>query len=159
MRKQFVLDTSALIPCTYKQFPYSDVVIPIAVLNELDKLKKLSTEAGKNARVAIRLLDEISNKGDISTGILLEDDILLKVDATYLDCTQPPYNGLGDPTYGDTQILACTQYNWLNHPEHDVVLISNDINLRVKAKARGIDSEAHEGKRFSLSDLYAGSCQ
>jgi PhoH-like ATPase len=158
MRKNYVLDTSVLIydPCAYKQFPHSDVIIPIVVLNELDKLKKLSTEVGKNARVAIRLLDEISNKGDISVGILLDDDIMLKVDATYLDCTQPPYNGLGDPTYGDTQILACTQFNWHNHIEHDVVLVSNDINLRVKAKARGIDSDSHEGKRYSLSDLYSG---
>lgn len=159
MRKTYVLDTSTLIydPCTYKQFPHSDVIIPIAVLNELDKLKKGSSEAGKNARVAIRLLDEISNKGDISTGILLDDDILVKVDATYLDCSLPPYTGLGDPTYGDTQILACTQANWHSHPERDVTLVSNDINLRVKCKARGIEAESHEGDRYSLSDLYAGA--
>lgn len=158
MRKTYVLDTSALVydTCTYKQFPNSDVVIPIAVLNELDKLKKGSNEAGKNARVAIRLLDEISNRGDISTGILLDDDIMVRVDATYLDCSQAPYNGFGDPSYGDTQILACTQFTWHNHPVHDVVLVSNDINLRVKAKARGIDSESHEGERYSLSDLYSG---
>lgn len=158
MRKNYVLDTSVLIydPYTYKQFPNSDVIIPIATLNELDKLKKLSTEAGKNARVAIRLLDEISSRGDISTGILLEDDILLKIDATYIDCSQEPYVGLGDPTYGDTQILACAQNNWQAHTEHDVALVSNDINLRVKAKARGIEAESHEGDRYSLSDLYSG---
>lgn len=159
MRKTYVLDTSALIydPCTYKQFPHSDVIVPIAVLNELDKLKKGSSEAAKNARVAIRMLDEISNKGDISTGILLDDDILVKVDATYLDCSVAPYTGLGDPTYGDTQILACTQFNWHSHPERDVTLVSNDINLRVKCKSRGIEAESHEGDRYSLSDLYTGA--
>jgi len=159
MRKTYVLDTSALIhdPCTYKQFPHSDVIVPIAVLNELDKLKKGASEAAKNARVAIRMLDEISSKGDISTGILLDDDILVKVDATYLDCSKPPYLGLGEPNYGDTQILACAQDNWHNHPERDVTLVSNDINLRVKCKARGIDAEAHEGDRYSLSDLFAGA--
>lgn len=158
MRKTYVLDTSTLIydPCAYKSFPNSDVIVPIAVLNELDKLKKQSTEAGKNARVAIRLLDEISNRGDISMGILLDDDIMLRVDATYIDLTQSPYLGLGDPTYGDTQILACLQSNWHAHPEHDVSLVSNDINLRVKAKSRGMESESHEGERYSLSDLYAG---
>ena len=158
MRTTYVLDTSALIydPCTYKQFPNSDVVIPIAVLNELDKLKKLSTEVGRNARVAIRLLDEISEKGDISTGIMMENDTILKVDADYIDLSQPAYLGLGDPTYGDTQILACLQDTWHNHTEHDVILVSNDINLRVKAKARGIDSQAHEGNKYSLSDLYSG---
>lgn len=158
MRKTYVLDTSTLIydPLAYKHFPHSDVIVPIAVLNELDKVKKSPGDAGKNARVAIRQLDEISNLGDISLGILLDDDIMLKVDAGWIDLSDHAYRGLGDPTYGDTQILACTQANWHSHPSHDVTLVSNDINLRVKAKARGIDSESHEGERYSLSDLYAG---
>jgi PhoH-like ATPase len=158
MRKTYVLDTSTLIydPLAYKHFPHSDVVVPIAVLNELDKVKKAAGDAGKNARVAIRLLDEISNKGDISLGILLDDDIMLRVDAGWIDLTDHAYRGLGDPTYGDTQILACTQAIWHSHPMHDVTLVSNDINLRVKAKSRGIESESHEGEKYSLSDLYAG---
>ncbi len=158
MRKIYVLDTSVLIfdPCVFKKFPHSDVLIPIAVLNELDNLKKLPNEAGKNARVAIRLLDEVSNKGDISTGILLDDDVLIKIDATYIDTTVAPYTGLGDPTYGDTQILACLQLNWHEHLEHDVVLVSNDINLRIKAKSRGIEAESYETDRVSVSDLYSG---
>jgi PhoH-like ATPase len=158
MRKTYVLDTSTLItdPVAYKSFPHSDVVIPIAVLNELDKLKKGASEAGKNARVAIRLLDEICDRGDISMGILLDDDIMLSIDATYIDCSQPPYLGFGDPNYGDTQILACLQSHWTNHPERDVALVSNDINLRVKAKSRAIDAEKHDKDGHSLSDLYPG---
>jgi PhoH-like ATPase len=159
MKKQYVLDTSSLIfdPTTWKQFPNSDVIIPIAVLNELDKLKKQSGEAGRNARVCIRMLDDISDKLDISTGIVLDDDILLKIDATYRDMSNPMYAGFGDPNYGDTQILACALATWMEHPEHDVTLVSNDINLRVKAKSRNIDAIAHDGKRYSLSDLYSGT--
>ena len=159
MRRICVLDTSVLIfdPAAFKHFPKSDICIPIAVLNELDNLKKLPNEAGKNARVAIRLLDEISNKGDISTGILLDDDILIRIDATYIDVTQSPYLGLGDPTYGDTQILACLQLNWHEHLSNDVVLVSNDINLRVKAKARGIDAESYMGEKVAINDLYSGN--
>jgi predicted ribonuclease YlaK/intein/homing endonuclease len=155
--KTYVLDTSALIsdPSAFKRFSNSQVVIPIAVLNELDKLKKLPNEAGKNARVCIRLLDEISNKGDITTGILLDNDVLLRIDATYLDTTVAPYLGLGDPTYGDTQILACLQLNW-HENDHDVVLVSNDINLRIKAKARGIEAESYQAETTAPSDLYAG---
>lgn len=158
MRKTYVLDTSTLIydPVAYKSFTHSDVIIPIAVLNELDKLKKGANEASKNARVAIRLLDEIADKGDISMGILLDDDIMLTIDATYRDLSNPAYLGFGDPTYGDTHILACLYSTWLSHPSHDVILVSNDINLRVKAKSRGIDAESHEGAKYSLSDLYAG---
>lgn len=158
MRKTYVLDTSTLIydPVAYKSFTHSDVIIPIAVLNELDKLKKGSNEASKNARVAIRLLDEIANKGDISMGILLDDDIMLSIDAVYRDVSAPEYRGFGDPTYGDTHILACLHTTWQLHPTHDVTLVSNDINLRVKAKSRGIDAESHEGTKYSLSDLYSG---
>lgn len=158
MRTTYVLDTSALIydPLTFKQFPNSDVIIPIAVLNELDKLKKLSTEAGRNARVAVRQIDEISNLGDISMGIVLDNDIMLKIDANYIDLSNPAYSGLGDPDYGDTQILACLQSTWHSNIDHDVVLVSNDINLRVKAKSRGIEAQSHDSKGHSLSDLYSG---
>jgi PhoH-like ATPase len=157
MRKTYVLDTSTLVydPCTYKQFPDSDVVIPIMVLNELDKLKKGSTEAARNARVAIRLLDEICDKGDISIGILLDNDIMLRVDTNFVNLDDSIYGTFGDPTYGDTRILACAYVHWLAN--HDTTLVSNDINLRIKAKARGIDAQAHEGSKESLSDLYAGT--
>lgn len=69
MRKQYILDTSALIadPFAYKKYPNSDCILPIQVLAELDKLKKQPGEAGKHARVAIRKLDEVSSLGDIST--------------------------------------------------------------------------------------------
>lgn len=154
MRKTYILDTSSLIydPMTWKQFPHCDVIIPIAVLGELDKLKKQPGEAGRNARVCIRLLDDISDKMDITTGIQLENDVLLKIDAGLRDAS-----AFGDVTYGDTQILACAYANWTEHESHDVTLVSNDINLRVKAKARGIDAVAHEGQKYNISDLYSGS--
>lgn len=160
MRKTYVFDTSTLIydPCAWKQFPQSDIIIPIAVLNELDKLKKQAGEAGRNARVCIRMLDDVSNMGDITTGVLVENDSILKIDATWRDLTGlVNYAGFGDPTYGDTQILACAYAIWHEHPEHDVCLVSNDINLRVKAKSRGIDAASHDDKRFSINDLYTGT--
>ena len=158
MTKQYVLDTSVLIfdPNTIKSFPDCEIVIPICVLNELDKLKKFAGETGKNARVAIRLIDEIANLGDISVGVLLDNDALVKVDTTYIDTTKEPYIGLGDAQYGDTQILACAMNNWFMNPDHDVVLVSNDIALRIKCLARGIEAESHDNKTGSTSDLYSG---
>lgn len=155
MRKLHILDTSVLIedPGAYKSYKNSDVIIPISVINELDKKKHHVGEAGKNARVCIRLLDQISELGDIHTGILLDNDVLLKVDASYRNV---PF-GFGDPTYADTEILVCAYYYYTNHPaDYDTTLVSNDLNLRLKAKARGIDACGHASK-FSLSDLYAGS--
>lgn len=158
MKKTFVLDTSALIydPSVWKQFPNSQVVLPIAVLSELDNLKKGSSDAARHARVCIRNLDEISNTGDISSGVQLENDTLLKVDATYYDLSDPFFAGLGEKTYGDTKILACLCVHHHYHPEHDVTLVSNDINLRIKAKSRSISAVACEGKKVTLSDLYTG---
>jgi PhoH-like ATPase len=155
MRKTYLLDTSVLVydPCTWKQFSHCDVVIPMAVLNELDKLKKQSDEVGRNARVCIRLLDEISEKGDISTGILLDNDILLQIDALYTDISDGQF---GDPNYGDSQILCCLVRIHNNHSERDVTLVSNDINLRVKAKARCIEAISHEKDKYSVTELYAG---
>jgi len=154
-RKTYILDTSSLIydPCAWKQFPNSDVIIPIAVLSELDKLKKQSGEAGRNARVCVRLLDELSDKMDITTGVMVENDTLVKIDATHRDLSDPTFAGFGDPTYGDTHILACAYA----HLGDEGILVSNDINLRVKAKSRGIDAVSHEGQRYSLSDLYSGT--
>lgn len=159
MRKIHILDTSALIsdPFTYKHFHQSDVIIPIAVINELDNLKKQTNDVGKNARVCIRNLDEISSLGDISTGILLDNDILLKIDAFYYDTKSDQFNGLGDPTYGDTQILACALSHYKNNLDKEVVFVSNDLNLRVKAKSRSLMAIEHEGPRHSVSELYSGT--
>ena len=159
MRTTYILDTSVLIqdPYAYKSFPHSDIIIPIAVLNELDKLKKQSNEAGKNARVAIRTLDELSAKGDISTGVLTEEDVLIKIDATYYDLKGPEFAGFGDPSYGDTQILACAIQYLSDDLNKDVIFVSNDINLRVKAKSRALPAVSHENHKYSLGDLYNGT--
>jgi PhoH-like ATPase len=159
MRTTHILDTSTLIhdPYAYSHFPHVDVIIPVAVLSELDKLKKQSGEVGKNARICIRLLDQISERGDIGTGILLDNDILIKIDATYYDLSNPMFSGFGDPHYGDTQILACAYATWLEHPSKDVSLVSSDINLRIKAKSRGLSAFAHEGDKTAFNDLYPGT--
>jgi len=158
MRTTYVFDTSTLIydPCAWRHFPNSDIIIPIAVLNELDKLKKQPGEVGRSARICIRMLDDLSNSLDITTGITLEDDVLLKIDVSHNNMSDPLFAGFGDPNYGDSQILACAYSIWRLHPEHDVVLVSNDINLRVKAKSRGLGAISHDDKRFSVNDIYAG---
>lgn len=156
MRNTYIFDTSVLIsdPLFYKHFEHSDIIIPIAVLNELDDLKQQSGSAGRNARVCIRSLDEISNKGDISTGVLVDGDILIKIDVTYHDLNGIDFSGFGNPNYGDTQVLACLYYNW--KVNNDVTFVCNDINLRVKAKARGIESISHEQQSLLPSELYSG---
>src|SRR5580704_2740274 len=112
MRKIFVLDTSVLVydPNSYTSFIENDVLIPITVLDELDKVKKFGNESGKNARVAIRNLDAISNLGEIHNGIQIENDIVIKIDTS-------AYGSIGlDPVYGDSKILACASKAKENFP-------------------------------------------
>jgi PhoH-like ATPase len=159
MTKTYILDTSALIfdPNTYEQFPDSNIIIPSAVLSELDKLKKLPNQAGRNARVAIKRLDEISDLGDISIGVLLPNNALVKVDTNYIDlATNPTYAGFGDPTYGDTKILACAYSNWVADPDQNVCVVTNDFNLKVQSKARGMEAIGNHADKKDLSDLFAG---
>lgn len=148
--KKYILDTSVLItnPSSFKDYHDSKVIIPIAVLDELDKLKKNPGDVGRNARVAIRLLDDISNKGDISLGILLENDILFKIDVENYPMT-------GDALYGDTRIIACAQAI-AKDKEEDTVVVSNDINMRVRARALGMLAENYEHGDSQINDLYAG---
>jgi PhoH-like ATPase len=153
MPKTYVLDTSALLdnPEIYKSFPNSTVIIPIVVINELDKKKLSPAEIGKNARVCIRTLDQLSCDGDISTGVLLDENITVKVDVSYHNSAD--YSGFGDPSYADTQILICA-FDLLKKGE-DVTLVSNDLNLRLKAKARGMNATGSEDKK-TFNDLYSG---
>lgn len=79
--KTFVIDTNVLIhrPDAILSFKNNEVVLPLWVLEELDKLKTYSDERGRNARHAIRFLDECSKKGSLSDGVRLENGSLLKV--------------------------------------------------------------------------------
>lgn len=155
-KKTYILDTSALIhdPQMYKALPANSVVIiPIAVLTELDKLKKQSGEVGKNSRYIIRKIDELSAKGNIVAGINT-DNLLIKVDNSYIDYSKKPFSELGDQTYGDTQILATALLFARNNK--NIVLISDDINLRIKAKSRGIAAEPCPTIKNVMTDIYMG---
>lgn len=151
MRKKYILDTSVLIhdPQSFKSFHDSDVVLPITVLDELDKLKKAPGEVGKNARVVIKLLDELCNRApDINAGLVLDHDILFSIDATSHAVTN-------EVLYGDNRILACGQSIRKNY-SGDVILVSNDINMRVRARALGLMAESYEANTTMASDLYPG---
>lgn len=156
MRTLFILDTSVLLydPSAYQNFPAnSDVILPIPVLDELDKIKTYSNEVGRNARVFIRTLDELSNKGNLHEGIKLTKDTYIKVDtAAYPD-------DFGKAGYADNKILSCayaTKNNSKNK-KNRVVLVSRDINLRIRAKAFNIEAQNYELDRLAgIDEIYKG---
>lgn len=156
MRKQYILDTSVLIhdPNSFRSFSGNDVIIPINVLDELDKLKNLPNESGKNARVCIRALDVICSKGEIHKGIRIENNILLKID------TSINPDKFGPASYVDNKILSCAysikEKNKKKKNAPATVLVSNDINLRIRARVFDIQAQDYAKDKVPVSELYQG---
>lgn len=156
MRKHYIIDTSVLIhdPNSFKSFSGNDVIIPVNVLDELDKLKNLPNEAGKNARLCIRALDTICNKGNIHQGIKIENNITLKIDTSQLP------DKFGPASYVDNKILSCA-YNIKERNNKKkiptaTVLVSKDINLRIRARAFDIQAQDYEKDKIPVVELYQG---
>ena len=135
MKKIYILDTSVLVqnPSCLNEISNSTLILPITVLEELDKLKSYREEVGKNARMLIKQIDKLSSEGDFQSGINLPSNSILKVDVS-----DEGFIGK-DETYGDNKILACA----LKYKKGKTVptLLSADLNLRIRAKALGIKAE------------------
>lgn len=154
MRKTYVLDTSVLVhdPHSLKNFPRSNVILPIYVLDELDKLKTQINQAGKNARVCIKQIDKLCEEGDIHLGIETENDVIIKVDTSIVDP-----KSFGDQHYVDNKILACAAKLQKENTDALVTLVSRDINLRIRARAFGINAEHYDNENVKSQDLFTGS--
>ncbi|MGD2278545.1 MAG: PIN domain-containing protein, partial [Candidatus Omnitrophota bacterium] len=136
MKKTFVLDTNVILhnPKSLVSFADNIVLLPIEVLEELDRFKKGHDERGRNARIAIRMLDEFRQKGEPGEGYPLENGGILRI-ATGVDYSAISELGLSE-TLADNRILI-TAYMLKTKGER-VIFVSKDINTRVKADALGI---------------------
>ncbi len=156
--KIFVLDTNVLVhdPRSIFKFQDNEVVIPIMVLEELDSLKTRQDGAGQDARVAMRFLDEIKNKGEIFDGVKVNDDGgKLRIELKYHDCKTMPVSF--DPTKADNKILSVAS-GLKNSKEAGgpVIMVSKDINVRVKAESLGIKAEDYESDKVDVHELFRG---
>lgn len=150
--KTFVIDTNVFIhkPDCILSFRDNVVVVPLWVLEELDKLKTYSDERGRNARHAIRLLDECSRKGSLSEGVKMENGSILRVVMTHPE--DVPVDLIADKP--DNKIIF-TAYQLAKQGQM-VFFVSKDINARVKATALGIKAVDYEKQKVNIDKLYAG---
>jgi len=157
MKKIFVLDTNVLLhdPRAIFSFQDNDVVIPIVVIEELDKFKKGIDEMGRNARQVSRILDEYRQKGKLSQGVQLEGGGNLRVELNHQSPQLLPNELIA--TKADNRILA-TALN-LNNNHLPVVLVTKDTNLRIKADALGLRAEDYESDTISIDELYSGEAE
>lgn len=162
--KLFVLDTNVLIhdPSSLFRFEEHDIHLPMVTLEELDNNKKGLTEVARNARQASRNLEEIVGKelADLTLGCPLaiqgnrhvKGRLFLQTD--HVDIELPGLSG----SKADNQIISVVLDLHKAHPNRKVVLVSKDINIRIKARAMGLASEDyHNDKVLEDSDLlYTG---
>ncbi len=162
--KLFVLDTNVLMhdPTSLFRFEEHDVYVPIATLEELDQHKKGSTEVSRNARQASRYIDEVIRQLDsIEDGAPLAihsndsatGKLFLQTQAITGDIP------MSLPTSKvDNQILGVVLFLARHHPKRQVILVSKDINMRIKARALGLPAEDYFNDKV-LEDtdlLYTG---
>ena len=168
LTKFFVLDTNVLLhdPTSVYRFQEHDVFLPIMTLEELDNNKKGMSEVSRNARQVTRTLDDIvsSHTGAIEHGIALSELSHKQASGRLFLQTEAISNDLptGLPTAkADNQILAVVIHLQRMNPEREVILVSKDINMRIKARALGLEAEDYfNDKVLEDSDLlYTGILQ
>ncbi|MDR2937654.1 MAG: PhoH family protein [Prevotellaceae bacterium] len=140
--KTFVLDTNVLLHdyrCIYN-FEENNLIIPIVVLEELDKFKKGNEQINFNAREFVRILDGISGDKVFNGGVSLGKNLgKLRIvpGRAFPEVMMDSF----DEMTPDHRILAAAMYEKMQNPAAATVLVSKDINLRMKAKSLGIDAQ------------------
>ncbi|HTB84618.1 MAG TPA: PhoH family protein [Candidatus Sulfotelmatobacter sp.] len=152
--KNYILDTNVLLhdPNSLLNFEENTVLIPIEVLEEIDRFKRESTELGRNARTVSRMLDGFRGDGSLSVGVTLPNGGKLKIGFQK--------NGGGENIFSkdtvDNQIVSLAASIQKAQPKNATILVSKDINLRIKADALGLAAEDYETDRVYITDLYTG---
>ncbi len=149
---KYVLDTSVIItnPRIYDHYSDAEFIIPIIVLEELDKIKHQTGDAARNARIAIKYLDEITKDADLVSGIKLDNGSVVFIDG--LSYPIP----IGEDASNDLKILACAKAHNKKESKDVVTVLSNDVNMKVRARAMDILAESHSSMKTDLSELYTG---
>jgi PhoH-like ATPase len=157
--KNYILDTNVLLhdPHSLLSFEENNVLIPIEVIEEIDRFKRESTELGQNARAVSRMLDGYRGEGSLSEGVKLPTGGKLRIPVQKKGLTNGNGNGHGkNGNSVDNKILALASEIQRAQPKNKTILVSKDINLRIKADALGLDAEDYENDRVFIKDLYTG---
>lgn len=157
-KKLFILDTNVLLhdyKCIYN-FEENDIIIPIVVLEELDKFKRGNDLINFHAREFTRELDKLSGDMLLTANIPLGDNLGNMHIETGRDFSDKVSQSFPERT-ADHRILAISEYVSNSNKDKTVVLITKDINLRMKAKSLGIIAQDYENDKVAnIDDLYKG---
>ncbi|MFO0565378.1 MAG: PhoH family protein [Polyangiaceae bacterium] len=156
MKKNYVLDTNVLLHDPYAIFKFedNDLILPIYVLEEIDQFKRDNAERGRNARTVSRLLDAQREKyGSLSEGVKIGEGGTLRV---YVPSTRPELRIALRPSSGDHAILQCAIELREQYPDRPTIFVTMDVNLRIRADAFGLKTEAYENQAVDVEHLDSG---
>jgi PhoH-like ATPase len=163
MRKTFVLDTNVLLHNPDALFVFDDnaVVIPFVVLEELDTFKSNNDDLGRNARQAIRHLDGLRQLGSLSDGVAVErtgGTVQIMLNNVGSDLPQLTKDTPDNRIIAVAHNLQKEAKMWGGKDGHGgrVVLVSKDINCRVKADAIGLTAQDFENQKINFDEMYSG---
>jgi len=155
LRKNYVLDTNVLLhdPRALFQFKDNNVIIPIYVVEEIDKFKRDLSELGRNARQVSRDLDAFREEnGSLTEGVPLENGGTLRVLFTERELPRELMN----QHVADNRILALAMDVKESEPNLRCVFVTKDINLRIRADALGLVTEDYENDKIENPEVYMG---
>lgn len=150
--KSFVLDTNVLLhnPASLFMFADNEVVIPFAVLEELDRFKKQNDDVGRNCREVIRHLDRLRRKGHLRDGVAWNGKGgIIRVE--FAEENRPAW--LKNET-ADNRVIGVAYA--LQQAGRKAIVISKDINVRLKSDGMGIETQDFEAQKVDADRLYAG---
>ena len=158
MIKIYVVDTNILLQAPYaiESFEDNSVVLPMVVLEELDHFKKAEGEIGANARRVIRYLEQLRQKGDLLKGVPLENGGCLRVEKNFVNVRLP--EDLSDEAADNRILKVCLGLSEAN--EEQVILVTKDLLLRIKAQILGICAEDFTTDQvLEHENQYSGRCE
>jgi len=156
MANIIVLDTNVLLhdPNALFNFKGERIVIPMTVIEEVDKFKKSVDEIGRNARQISRYLDKLRKEGSLQKGVEIDNQTVIqvvmsrKVDSITSDVLLSDEN--------DNLIIGTALHVQKSNPDHKVILVSKDANVRIKADAVGLLANDYEADRVNFEELFTG---
>lgn len=153
-RKTFVIDTNVLLqdPQAIEKFNGNDVVISIAVLEELDRRKKHTDALGENARLVLRYINDLSDQAHMGEGITVGEDVHFRI-------MNEPHNGERSkcplPLDSTKNKILCAAWQ-LKEQGKQPILVSRDFVLRVKAESMGLVAQDYLSLKQNYDNLYRG---
>ena len=150
--KNYILDTNVLLhdPNAIFKFEEHTVVIPIRVIEEIDHFKRDLSELGRSARTVSRMLDDLRKRGKLAEGVRLDSGGEIRI------AFNGELQGHGSKEPADFQILQMAIKLRNQFPDRPCIVVSKDVNLRLKADAMGLDAETYDNDHVDINELYTG---